>query len=87
MIEARRVEYSVAATRTLQKIDRTTSKRIRQKIKQLANNPAALSNNITPLKGEKGLKRLRVGDWRVIYSETLVVLTVVRVASRGSIYE
>jgi mRNA interferase RelE/StbE len=68
-------------------MDRTTSKRIRSKISQLADDPAALANNVKALKGAGALKRLRVGDWRVIFTETLVVIAVERIAPRGSAYE
>ena len=82
-----RVEYSRDAVRVLLRIDRVTAKRIRAKVDQLAADPVALANNVTALKGTDGLMRLRVGDWRVIYTADLVVLLVVRVAPRGSAYE
>lgn len=81
------VEYSRDAVRTLLRIDRATARRIRAKVDQLATDPAALANNVTALNGGDGLMRLRVGDWRVIYTADLVVLLVVRVAPRGSAYE
>jgi mRNA interferase RelE/StbE len=84
---ARRVEYSRDAVRTLSRIDRKTARRIREKVELLASDPESLVNNVTPLKGEPGLRRLRVGDWRVIYTEDLVVLLVLRVAPRGSAYD
>jgi mRNA interferase RelE/StbE len=83
----RRVEYSRTALRTLQRIDGTTAQRIVLKIEQLAAEPETLANNVRALKGPGGLKRLRVGDWRVIFTETLVVVAVVRIAPRGSAYE
>lgn len=83
----RRVEYSRDAVRTLNRIDRKTARRIREKINQLADEPETLMNNVTTLKGQPGLMRLRVGDWRVIYTEQLIVLLVLRVAPRGSAYE
>ena len=69
------------------RIDRATSMRIRAKVAQLADDPASLANNITPLKGGEGLSRLRVGDWRVIYTETLVIVSVVQIGPRGGVYE
>jgi mRNA interferase RelE/StbE len=84
---ARRVEYSREAARTLMQIDRSTSKRIRAKIELLGSNPAALANNVQALKGGAGLMRLRIGDWRVIYTEDLVVLLVLKISPRGSAYE
>lgn len=83
----RRIDYSIDAARALSRIDRATARRIRTKLKLLADDPAALANNVTALKGDDGLMRLRVGDWRVIYSQTLVVLTIVRIAPRGSAYD
>jgi mRNA interferase RelE/StbE len=53
----------------------------------LADDPASLANNITPLKGGEGMTRLRVGDWRVIYTETLVIVSVVHIGPRGGVYE
>ena len=82
-----RIEYSRDAAKTLMRIDRATSQRIRAKVGLLASDPAALANNVSELKGGDGLMRLRVGDWRVIYTADLVVLLVVRVAPRGSAYE
>lgn len=69
------------------RIDRATSKRIRDKIDLLATDPDALGNNVRALKGREGLMRLRVGDWRVIYTADLVVLLVLKVAPRGSAYD
>lgn len=68
-------------------MDAATSKRIRAKVGRLANDPQSLANNVTAMKGTKALMRLRVGDWRVVYTADLVVLHVVRVAPRGSAYE
>ena len=84
---ALQVEYSRDAVRILLRIDRATATRIRAKVGRLATDPASLANNVTALKGGDGLMRLRVGDWRVIYTADLVVLLVVRVAPRGSAYE
>jgi mRNA interferase RelE/StbE len=86
-MSGRRVEYSRQAAKKLMRIDAATSARIRAKVSQLADDPASLANNITPLKGGEGLSRLRVGDWRVIYTETLVIVSVVRIGPRGGVYE
>lgn len=84
---ARLVQYSREATATLLRIDRSTAKRIRSKVDQLAADPESLANNVRSLKGKAGLKRLRVGSWRVIYSEELIVLRILKVAPRGSAYD
>jgi mRNA interferase RelE/StbE len=80
------IRYSRAAQKTLRTIDRSTAKRIRSKVIPLAADPESLANNVKALKGGR-LMRLRVGDWRVIYTQDLVVLLVLRVAPRGSAYE
>lgn len=80
------IAYSRDALKVLSRMDRATSARIVTKIEQLATEPEALANNITALKGGEGLMRLRVGDWRVIYQDG-VVLQIIRVAPRGSAYE
>ena len=67
-------------------MDRTTAQRIVAKIEQLAADPAALGNNVRALKGGEGLMRLRVGDWRVIYRDG-VVLAILRIAPRGGAYD
>lgn len=83
-----RVEYSRQAARTLLTINRATARRIRSKVVQLASDPASLANNVRALRGQgEGLMRLRVGDWRVIYTRDLVVLLVLKVGPRGNVYE
>ena len=83
----KRVEYHRDAAKALQRMDGATSERIRGKIRQLAQDPASLANNIRALKGGVGLMRLRVGDWRVIYTDEMVVLKIMKVAPRSSAYD
>jgi mRNA interferase RelE/StbE len=49
-------------------------------------NPSALRNQIKPLKGVKAL-RLRVGDYRVIFTEEGVILLILKIGHRRDIYE
>jgi mRNA interferase RelE/StbE len=69
-------------------MDAATAKRIRAKILLLAQNPTAPSHNVKKLAGTDGF-RLRVGDWRVIYSLRHRILTVIviRVGHRSEIYQ
>lgn len=62
-----------------------TAVRIRTKIVQYAADPASQANNVKALQGRQGL-RLRVGDWRVIMDDG-VVLEILEIGPRGSIYE
>lgn len=62
-----------------------TARLIRSKIEQYASDPASLANNVKALKGRDAV-RLRVGDWRVIMEDGVVV-AVLEIGSRGSIYQ
>jgi len=83
------VTYSVSikqsAAKALEKIARDDRLRIIAAIDQLRDNPAAGS----VLKGEfSGLRRIRVGNYRVVYEiqdQQLVVL-VVRIGHRREVY-
>jgi len=59
--------------------------RVIAKIELYAEDPAALSNNVKALKGRDGI-RLRVGDWRVIMEDG-VILAVLEIGARGSVYD
>jgi len=82
----KRILYSRDAEKALKRMDEATSKRIRSKIRLLAAEPSVLANNIKAMKGSGGLMRLRIGDWRVIYRDE-VILDVIRIAARGSAYD
>lgn len=83
----RSVTYSKAAVRALRRMPTNVSQTIRAKIALLAEQPDALANNVTALRGEPGVFRLRIGDWRVIFTEDLQVVALIRIAPRGSAYE
>jgi mRNA interferase RelE/StbE len=83
----KQVEYARDAAKMLQRMDRATAQRITGKIRQYAEDPTSLANNVIIMKGEEGLRRMRVGDWRVIFTEDLVVLLVIRIAPRGGAYD
>lgn len=83
----RDVIFAKDALKTLKVIDNTTAKRIQAKIHQFAQDPASLANQVKRLQGDEILWRLRVGDWRVIFNQDLVVVHVVRIAPRGSAYD
>jgi mRNA interferase RelE/StbE len=79
------IQYSREAERAVAALDPVVRRRVLAAIGGLARDPYA-SPNVKALHG--GNFRLRVGDWRVIYtlhSGVLVVL-VLRVASRGKAY-
>jgi len=82
------VTYTADAIRALNGMDRVIAKRIRAKILALAQNPKAPNNNVKKLTGIEGY-RLRVGDWRVIYTlkQQILMIIVIRVGHRSEVYE
>lgn len=81
------VAYTPEALKALSRMDRAIARRIRSKILALASNPLASNSNVKKLAGIEGY-RLRVGDWRVIYTLKREILTVVivRVGNRREVY-
>ena len=71
--------------RTLRRMPANVASLIMAKVDQYAADPGSLANNVTNLKGRDGI-RLRVGDWRVIMRDG-VVLEVLEIGPRGGIYE
>jgi mRNA interferase RelE/StbE len=60
--------------------------RIRAKIRQYADDPASLANNVAKLQGRDGY-RLRVGDCRVIFAIADDTMQVLDIGPRGGIYD
>jgi mRNA interferase RelE/StbE len=81
----RTIVWSHEATRQFLALPVLVQDRIEAKIAELATNPGALANQVRALKGVKAL-RLRVGDYRVIFSEAGVILTILRIGHRSDIY-
>lgn len=82
----REVVYSKHAIRTLNRMPANEARRIRSKVLQYAEDPASLANNVKKLRDSR-YRRLRIGDWRVIFGEDGTVVDVIRVAARGEAYE
>jgi mRNA interferase RelE/StbE len=81
----KQVVFTRAAATALRK-HANRAKQIRAKIDQYAADPASLANNVTDLVGIDG-KRLRIGDFRVLFSETEDTILVEDIGPRGEIYE
>jgi len=80
------ISYTRTALKQLRNIDAQAAKLIRAKIEQYAADPKSLANQVKALKGVEAL-RLRVGDYRVIFTEDGIVLLVLQVGHRRDIYE
>ena len=83
----KRIGYSKDATKVIRRLPANVAGTIRSKIEQYAADPASLANNVKSLKGESGVLRLRIGDWRVVFAEEAEFLTVIRIGPRGVIYD
>jgi len=77
--------FQPTALATLRKLQPRTRSRILAKIEAYAEDPASQANNIKALK-DYGAIRLRVGDWRVIMKDG-VVIDVLRIGPRGKVYK
>ena len=82
-----RVAYSKDSLRTLSRMPVNTAKLIRDKIRQYSADPPALANNVKVLRGYDGILRLRVGDWRVLFSQDGEVIAIISIAPRGGAYD
>jgi len=83
------VEFTRNSAKELKAIDPQASVQIMHKIKILAVNPTDKALDIKKLKGFSSAYRLRVGNYRVIYEiqDTKLVITIVKIGSRGDIYD
>ena len=77
------VFFTPAATRQWLKLSPDIRKRIDTKLTAYATNG---SGDVKRLKGMGG-RRLRMGDWRVIFIEDARTITVVAVGNRREIYD
>ena len=65
---------------------RNLAERILGKLTAYAENPAALANQVTEMRGQP-FKRLQVGNFRILFEETETEIIVSDIGPRGSIYQ
>jgi len=80
------IQFRPAAVRQLRKLPKDTRRRLRTAIETLRSYPRPPGS--VKLAGSNDLWRIRVGDFRVVYTITdeALVITVVRVANRREVY-
>jgi mRNA interferase RelE/StbE len=81
----KRVLLEKPARQSLRKMQRPSALRIVEKIEQYAASPENLAGHVKALVGDHR-KRLRVGDWRVLFVEDKTTSRVLDIRSRGSAY-
>lgn len=84
------IEYSKAAVKAINSLDKPTKQRIREGILGLIKKPP--EGDIRPLQGyHDGRQRLHIGKYRVIFrfnlESELEILYIMDVGSRGDIYK
>ncbi len=62
------------------------AERARKVIGEYAIDGTAHANNVTPLIGLAG-KRMRIGDFRMVFEETETEIIVTKFAPRGDVYD
>jgi mRNA interferase RelE/StbE len=81
----KRVRYTADALKALKRHG-NMAERIMQTMREYAAGTGAHANNVKALQGSSAL-RLRIGDFRVIFSETDIEIIVTGLGPRGRIYD
>lgn len=81
-----RVEITKSAAKAIQSLPPSARRRVTERLRDLAADPRP--NGVRKLQGRDGY-RVRVGDYRVIYTvqDDVVLVTVIRVGHRRDVYE
>ena len=76
------IKYTKAAVKTIGSMDKPTKQRLKKAIEDLQ------KGDVKPLKGSDSLYRLRVGNWRIVFSlpDTNTIL-IEKIAPRGDVYK
>ncbi len=85
--------YNILISKEAQKKLKSLAKnerfRVAEKIAWLGRDPDDVKLDIKPLEGEKGYFRLRVGDWRIIFSrdDVIELINIEKIKARGDAYK
>lgn len=77
----RNIQYSKQAKKFLSKQTAQNQKRLKNAIDNIP------LGDIKKLKGKNDFHRLRVGDFRIIFTDTLEVLYIIDINNRGDVYK
>lgn len=80
------IAYRNTPLRVLRRMPQRTAKRIQERIKAVAADPANHSLGVRPLANRPGF-RLRIGDWRVLFDMDEETLDVIAIETRGEVYK
>ena len=77
----KKFEYSKQAAKVIKGLDRPSKQRIKKCVEKIP------KGDIKPLKGSKDVYRLRVGDWRILFSYLDGGVYVRKIEPRGDVYK
>ncbi len=82
-----KITFSKNADKALRRMPRNNAVLITNKIKELASDPKKM-RNVKKLTNHPGY-RLRVGDWRVVYTvnDNELLIHVINIKTRGEVYK
>ena len=83
-----RIEWETSAVRDMRRLTARVRDRIVAKVEQYADDPASLANQVIALAGSP-YRRMRVGDYRVIFMvepDTIAIMVILRVRHRREAY-
>ena len=83
------IEIYKDALKYLNKLDRPTRTRIVHALQVLADNPYNLELDIKKMQGVTEEFRMRVGNYRVLYTinDNILQIQVIKIGSRGDVYK
>lgn len=86
MTQLYQIQLTKTAEKQLRRLPKKDLRRIDAKIRELAKNP--YMDGSGKLKGAPDLRRVRAGDYRIVYSveSAILVVTVVRIGHRREVY-
>ncbi|MGH7090601.1 MAG: type II toxin-antitoxin system RelE family toxin [Stellaceae bacterium] len=79
------IRYSAPAAKGLRRY-RSVADRLRRALAEYSADPAAHANNVAQLAGSP-VRRMRVGDYRILFEETEGEIVVLKIGPRGDVYE
>jgi mRNA interferase RelE/StbE len=79
------IQYTEDALKDMRGIGRVAAGRVKNKLLDYAAHPQAFANQVKKLHGQNTL-RLRIGDYRVLFTEDGIILNVLRVGHRREVY-
>jgi mRNA interferase RelE/StbE len=82
----KKVIYSKHVLKAFNQMPADDVRRIRSKFLQYVSDPSSMANNVKRLQGLE-YYRLRVGDWRAIFREDGLIVDVIKVARRDTVYK